>query len=261
LLDDPKYAEMEKTKITISLREILHGCTSQEGADVFVSGQPRLSAATTSKGTVVSLTSGSSSSEIDCEQAGATRSTQLPWAPIRHDPDVIRNFIVPDIPGVDYNVVNLFQGLIWGDGHRQTVVNTCPMDSFLSHVNYLARADINYFGRYFNLQESAGERLLERMTRRAPRPTSGAFATSSELENWSNSIHNRIAVLNMDRQSPYPRNGMIWDMRAGAPGSSGSWYWIFEESSRYYIIHQCECYNLRAALRLENRFLDRRLRR
>jgi hypothetical protein len=247
--------EMERTKITGTLRELLQGCVQQEKSNVFVSGPVRLAQTSGAGGGAITIASSSSSSEIDCESAGATRNAELPWAPLRADPDVIRDFTFPEVPDANYNVVNLFQGLIWGDGHRQTVVNTCPMDSFLSHVNYLARSDVNYFARYFNLLDSPGETLLARMARTAPRPSpERQFPTLHELENWSNAVHNRIATLNLARQTPYPRNGMIWDMRAGSPGSSASWYQLFEESSRYYIIHQCQCAEMESALRLENRF-------
>jgi hypothetical protein len=227
-------------------------CLTREGNHIEFPGSSMIIRQQAAKEIVLS----SSSSEASCDD-GTRPSTIIYVPPMRRNIDVTENFIFPHFPLPP--VEQHFQGLLWGDGIEQPAWNTCPMDSFFSHVMYLNRVDPN-FRRYFNLlPPSTGETIVNEMIRRFPvtpitEPNQPNQPNRRALANWSNRVHHAVGRANSDLLTPYPMEprgqNMVTDFAEPSRGGA-NWFQLFQNSSRFYVGHACGCRDTETQLPLD----------
>ena len=118
----------------------------------------------------------SSSGSPDPNASPNSRGVQgvLPYSSIISALPAIR--VYPD-PSFDRDLLraapahglNAWDGVGWGTT-RSDFSNTCNLDSFLSHINYIHRHDPTYFNTVLRLVDSTAERAIRKVLRTANNP-------------------------------------------------------------------------------------------
>jgi hypothetical protein len=238
VIDDEEEDEEDRHEVeVVTLDDDVFTIDEDGGNEVTLPVQPGMVitldetiSCSSSRGPTSSSSSAGSSGILWCEKERSASETS-------NGPDEVQFMTrVPALrpyPGTDRNprgsnqeLTPYWRGLIWGTSSSR-ITNTCVMDSFFSHVIYLARRFPRYFRIHLNLSNDRLEAFILAITQRTEGRTRYNLSQCVH-QGWSAAV----------TPGTFPQVNGVVDM---VGSQDEAVFAHLRQSDRIWLIHHCGC--------------------